>query len=61
MSLFGLLSQTRADLGPIDENALPVQIGEARDISNAVLHLVSDDARHVTGTQLTVDAGVTIR
>ncbi len=61
MSLFGLLSETRADLGSLYENALPVPMVEARDVSNAVLHLVSDDARYVTGTQMKVDAGVTIR
>ena len=34
---------------------------EPRDISNAVLWLASDEARYVTGVELTVDAGNTIR
>ena len=34
---------------------------EAVDVSNAVLYLLSDEARFTTGTQLEVDAGVTIR
>jgi enoyl-[acyl-carrier-protein] reductase (NADH) len=34
---------------------------EAIDVSNAVLYLVSDEARYVTGLQFKVDAGVTIR
>ena len=33
----------------------------ARDISNAVLFLASDEARYVTGLEFTVDAGNTIR
>ena len=56
-----LLSGARADLGPIYQNALPVPLIEAVDVSNAVLYLVSDESRYVTGTQLKVDAGVTIR
>jgi len=32
---------------------------EPRDVSNAVLFLASDEARYVTGLQLTVDAGST--
>jgi SDR family mycofactocin-dependent oxidoreductase len=40
-------------------NALPVDIVEPVDISNAILWLVSDDARYVTGVTLPVDAGFT--
>jgi SDR family mycofactocin-dependent oxidoreductase len=39
------------------ENAIPVDFVEPVDISNAVLYLVSDDSRYVTGTVLPVDAG----
>ncbi|PYE12129.1 SDR family mycofactocin-dependent oxidoreductase [Williamsia limnetica] len=38
-------------------NALPIPMVEAVDISNAVLYLVSDDGRYVTGTTHVVDAG----
>jgi (+)-trans-carveol dehydrogenase len=44
-----------------DLNILPVPWVEASDVSNAVLWLASDEARYVTGTQLTVDAGCTER
>ena len=40
-------------------NMLPVPWVEARDISNAVLWLASDEARYVTGVTLPVDAGST--
>jgi NAD(P)-dependent dehydrogenase (short-subunit alcohol dehydrogenase family) len=41
----------------IAANALPVPLIEPIDISNALLWLVSDDARYVTGITLPVDAG----
>jgi SDR family mycofactocin-dependent oxidoreductase len=40
-------------------NALPVDMVEPVDISNAIVWLVSDDARYVTGITLPVDAGYT--
>src|SRR6202453_5143080 len=50
-----------ANLGPIFMNTLPVETVDARDISNVVLFLASDEARYVTGLEFTVDAGNTIR
>ena len=38
-------------------NALPVPWVEVEDISKALLFLVSDDARYITGVTLPVDAG----
>ena len=42
-------------------NALPIEWVAPVDISNAILFLVSDDARYVTGVQLPVDAGSVIK
>ncbi|MBL7496525.1 mycofactocin-coupled SDR family oxidoreductase [Frankia sp. CNm7] len=39
-------------------NAMPVDLVEPIDISNAVLWLASDEARYVTGTVVPVDAGL---
>ena len=38
-------------------NAMPVELLDVQDVSNALLYLCSDDGRYVTGTTLTVDAG----
>jgi SDR family mycofactocin-dependent oxidoreductase len=38
-------------------NLLPVPFVEAADITSAVLYLISDGARYVTGTTLPIDAG----
>ncbi|MGT2425061.1 mycofactocin-coupled SDR family oxidoreductase [Amnibacterium kyonggiense] len=42
-------------------NALPVPWVEPGDVSNAVLFLASDESRYVTGLQLKVDAGYTLK
>jgi SDR family mycofactocin-dependent oxidoreductase len=60
-SLHSLLAEQRPDLVPIFLNALPAVMAEAVDISNAVLFLVSDESRFVTGLEFKVDAGVTLR
>ncbi|OLT15412.1 3-ketoacyl-ACP reductase [Pseudonocardia sp. CNS-139] len=39
------------------QNALPVEMVEPVDISNAIVWLASDEARYVTGVTLPVDAG----
>ncbi|MFH8249350.1 mycofactocin-coupled SDR family oxidoreductase [Microbacterium sp. B2969] len=46
-------------MGQAMSNALPVPMIEAVDISNAILFLVSDAGRYVTGVTLPVDAGFT--
>lgn len=38
----------------------PTPAVEPADVSNAVLFLLSDESRYVTGLQFKVDAGVTI-
>lgn len=59
-SLGNLLGQERSDLVPIFVNAMPTPAVEPADVSNAVLFLISDESRYVTGLQFKVDAGVTI-
>ena len=44
-------------MGQAMANALPVDMIEPVDLSNAILWLVSDAARYVTGVTLPVDAG----
>lgn len=55
------LAELEPELGPIFMNTYPVEMVDARDISNAVLFLACDESRYVTGLELTVDAGNTIR
>jgi SDR family mycofactocin-dependent oxidoreductase len=57
------LFEKEPGMAPLFENALKTPNGlvEAQDISNAILFLVADTGRYITGLQLTVDAGLTIR
>jgi NAD(P)-dependent dehydrogenase (short-subunit alcohol dehydrogenase family) len=49
--------QADPSIGQAMANALPVDMVEPVDISNAILWLVSDEARYVTGITVPVDAG----
>ena len=60
-ALGDLLGGERADLVPSFINAMPTPCIDAIDVSNAVLFLISDESRFVTGLQFKVDAGVTIK
>ncbi|OBB01206.1 3-ketoacyl-ACP reductase [Mycobacteriaceae bacterium 1482268.1] len=59
-SLGAALGGERSDLVPLFINAMPTPCVEPVDVSNAVLFLLSDESRFVTGLQFKVDAGVTI-
>jgi NAD(P)-dependent dehydrogenase (short-subunit alcohol dehydrogenase family) len=48
-----------ADVIEISPRLLPITLLEPQDVSNAILWLVSDEARAVTGITLPVDSGVT--
>jgi SDR family mycofactocin-dependent oxidoreductase len=48
---------TQVDKGIHLRNALPVDMVEPADISNAIAFLLSDEGRYITGTNLPVDAG----
>ena len=43
------------------QNAMPIDILEPEDISDAVVFLVSDQAKWITGVVLPVDAGFCVR
>jgi len=43
------------------QNALPIEILQPEDIANAVAWLVSEEAKFITGVQLPLDAGFTVR
>jgi SDR family mycofactocin-dependent oxidoreductase len=60
-ALGDLLGGERADLIPTFVNAMPTPCIDPIDVSHAVLYLISDEARFVTGMQFKVDAGVTIK
>jgi len=56
-----LENPTREDAAQVlaSKNLLPVPWVDPVDVSNAVLFLVSDESRYITGTQIIVDAGLT--
>ncbi|MFH5821882.1 mycofactocin-coupled SDR family oxidoreductase [Georgenia sp. AZ-5] len=54
-------TQEKALTGFSSLNLLPVPWVERDDISNAVVYLLSDEARYVTGATLPVDAGAAVK
>lgn len=59
-AMAAFLSGPAASANPL-RNALPVEMVEPADVSNALAWLVSDAARYVTGVTLPVDAGYLVR
>jgi SDR family mycofactocin-dependent oxidoreductase len=54
------LAEREPSLFEAMHNVLPVNMIEAIDVSNAILYLVSDAGRYVTGSEFKVDAGTTV-
>ena len=59
--LMDLIEKHATTLGPIFMNSLPVQMMQPSDTSNAVAFLASDEAQYITGLEMKVDLGTTIR
>ncbi|MCW2581431.1 MAG: Short-chain dehydrogenase/reductase [Klenkia sp.] len=59
--VIGRYVEENADAAAMVANLMPIDLIDAVDISNAVLYLVSDDGRYVSGVTLPVDAGFTAR
>lgn len=59
----GLMSQGAVTEEQIEEHIknYPLGAGEPQDISYATIYLLSDAARWVTGSMITIDGGVTIK
>jgi SDR family mycofactocin-dependent oxidoreductase len=55
--VFAAYAEKHPRLGELMSNLLPVEVVEPRDITNAVLYLVGETGRYVTGVTLPVDAG----
>lgn len=53
------LMDANAEMAEVFRHPMPVSTIESIDVTNAVVWLVSDEARYVTGVALPVDAGLT--
>jgi NAD(P)-dependent dehydrogenase (short-subunit alcohol dehydrogenase family) len=59
--VIGRYLEENPQAGQMAANLMPVGLVDPVDISNAILYLVSDDGRYVTGVTLPVDAGFNVR
>jgi NAD(P)-dependent dehydrogenase (short-subunit alcohol dehydrogenase family) len=57
--MYGTSSREEFEAALTQAHILPIPMVEARDISNALLWLSSDEARYVTGVSLPIDGGAT--
>ena len=56
----GLIGTDGGRQAMIDRTPLGI-IANARDVSLGVLYLASDESRYVTGSELVIDGGITVR
>ncbi|MCU1656790.1 MAG: short-chain dehydrogenase/reductase [Pseudonocardiales bacterium] len=61
LGALGDLIACEPNLGPIFINTYPVEMVDLLDVINAVMFLACDESRYVTGLELTIDGGNTIR
>jgi len=59
--LFQMITEKATTLGPVFMNTLPHPSMKPEAIADAVAWLASDEARYVTGAQIPVDMGTSIR
>lgn len=59
--LMDIISKHAGTMGPLFMNTLPALFMQPNETSNAVLFLASDDSKMITGLQMKVDMGMTIR
>ncbi|HMK63342.1 MAG TPA: mycofactocin-coupled SDR family oxidoreductase [Acidimicrobiales bacterium] len=55
------LMKAMGDAAALFQNAMPVEMLQPADVSDAIAWLVCDQAKYITGVQLPVDAGFMIR
>jgi len=58
---FTAYMEQHPEAASVIQNAMPVPVIEIEDVTKAILWLVSDDARYVTGITLPIDAGFLVR
>jgi NAD(P)-dependent dehydrogenase (short-subunit alcohol dehydrogenase family) len=59
--IMGAYAEKHPRLGEVMGNILPTPLVDVQDITEAVLFLVADSGRYITGVTLPVDAGATVR
>jgi SDR family mycofactocin-dependent oxidoreductase len=59
--VIGAWLQENPEAAAMVSNAMPVPLIQSEDVTNAILFLVSEEGRYVTGVTLPVDAGFTVK